>query len=552
MAPFAASASSSSEISIHLHQAALTLPDGRCILHPSSFAFYELRYAIVGPNGSGKTLLGELLMGLRTPSAGRVERHGRWYYVRQQPEAGLPAGAQVIDLLGLAPWFRALERVERGEPEDGDIDALDGRWQLREHAAEALAAAGLSGLHAQSPLARLSGGERTRIALAGAFLSGADGLLLDEPSNHLDAGARTWLSNQLQRWPGHIITISHDRALLEQIPVTVALQAERLARHGGNYASWQSAVRQQQAAISAELDHLRAERKRASRERSAAHDAQQRRHAHNQRQGSQANLDGLTKGRRKDGAQAYDGRETQKREQQRQNLDNEVRETFSRLLPDTGVVLALPQSHVPANRRVLTCERLRLPCHPPSFPALDLCLNGPVRIGITGPNGAGKSTFLDLVAGELRPVHGRCETGVRCARIDQNASAYLPAALSVLQALSRLNSPLTESELRTRLAQLGLAADTVTRPSAHYSGGERMKAALACALWGSEPAQLLLLDEPGNHLDLPALEALEHALIAYPGALMVVSHDTHFLNALALTHRLHIGPGGWRLEPVSG
>lgn len=538
--------SASAEIFIQLHQVSLTLAQGRCLLQPTNFTFHAARYAIIGPNGAGKSLLGQLLMGLHPVSGGRLERRGIWYYVEQHPDVS----ARVSDLLGVTPLLQAMRRVEQGEAQENDIDLLEGNWQLYERIAQALEDAGLPGLSPDSPVERLSGGERTRIALSGAFHSGADGLLLDEPSNHLDAPARQWLLERLARWPGQAIVISHDRTLLEQIPLTVALQEGRLTLHGGNYDSYCQALQQQQEAVGARLAHLRAERKRTTRELATAHDAQQRRQAKNRRQGAAANLDGLTKGRRKDGAQAYDGRENQRRSEQQNTLAQAIRETASRLLPEHGVMLTLPQSHVARTRRVFACEDLRLPHQPPTQPPLELCLTGPVRVGITGANGTGKSTLLKIIAGQLAPAKGHCTTGVRCAWIDQDARLPLPDDLSLLQMLAAGRSPLTESELRTRLACLGLDADTVTRPVSGYSGGERLKAALAWALWRAEPAQLLLLDEPGNHLDLMATEALERALTDYPGALMVVSHDARFLQALALTHRLHAGPAGWCLETL--
>lgn len=201
--------------------------------------------------------------------------------------------------------------------------------------------------------------------------------------------------------------------------------------------------------------------------------------------------------------------------------------------------LAGPQ----ATRQVLAeLAQVVLPYVPPTTPTaltINLTITGQQRIAVVGPNGSGKSTLLKVLDGQLAPLSGRCEVRARSAYLDQRLDRLAPQR-SAIEHLLDVNCEAGEATLRTHLAQIGLDAQLAAAPAGTLSGGERLKVALACALYAHPPAQLLLLDEPSNHLDLASLEALESMLHQYQGALVVVSHDEVFLQALNLSARLHL------------
>ena len=201
----------------------------------------------------------------------------------------------------------------------------------------------------------------------------------------------------------------------------------------------------------------------------------------------------------------------------------------------------LPPSGLPAGRRVLEMQGAGFawPGGPAVLSGVDLVVTGPERIGLTGPNGAGKSTLLRLACGELAPTAGQVRLSVTAARLDQDAS--LPAgSASLVDAFRRMNPLASENRARAALATFLFRNTAADKPPGALSGGEKLRAALACRLLGDDPPALLVLDEPTNHLDLDSVEALEAALRGYDGALLVASHDADFLDALNLTRRLEL------------
>ena len=526
-----------------LHQLTCQFADGETLFGPLDLAFDRQRCGLVGRNGVGKTQLLRPIAGLDRPGNGHVESHAAVAYVAQQPE--IAADTTLAQLLGYGEAFAALARLEQGRPLADDIDRLEGRWDLHDRLQNAFAAAGLPAFDPLRSASSLSGGERMRAALCGALLGEADFLLLDEPTNHLDSVGRAWLYQQLDQWRGGLLIASHDRQLLAHMERIVELTPGALRSYGGNYDDYRRQRDTEQQAARADLEHAREERRRTRARQQKEHDMSQRRSAQTLRVVDTLNIASFERVAYKSAAKESLGTLRKQHQDRRDSLDAAVREAYQRVEEEQPVLLALPGSEVNANKQVLVLERLQLPFV--SAPPLDLRIDGPMRVALTGPNGCGKSTLLKSVLGQLTALSGHCHCPLSTAYLDQTLSQLDPN-LSVMEHLGLQDSPLAEGALRTRLAQLQLGADRIALPLGSLSGGERLKAALACALWRRQPAQLLLLDEPTNHLDLASSLAIETALADFPGAMLVVSHDEDFLQALRPTHRLNRQADGWRLQ----
>ena len=529
---------------LSLRHVSHALPDGRILLNDVSHDFAPIRHGLIGRNGAGKSVLLQLAHGLIGTQSGRIVRHGRIAYVPQEQPRN--AGATLADIAGIAPILHALSSIEAGSTRQADFDQADGHWRIRDEWTRMLADAGLPAWEPEHPASIASGGELTRVALAGALMQTPDALLLDEPSNHLDAGARRWLMNQIGTWRGGLIVVSHDRTLLDAMSCIVELDRGTLTAHAGNYAAYRVQRDLLNAAHEASLAHARNERAATLRAVRQQHDALQQRNARDARKARGANQAPILLGMKKANAQAHAGRENVRRQDAIAASDDAVKQAAARVDQRASVALALPETTVPHGRRLVHLDHAKPP-YPAGADGLTLTLSGPFRLAILGPNGCGKSTLLSMLAGDVMAGEGVCDVRVPTAMLDQRAS-MIPGDKSLLETLHALGATLPEGELRSRLALLGLGPEQVNAPAGTLSGGERIKAALACALWRKTPAQLLLLDEPTNHLDIASVEALEEALREYAGAMVVVSHDGEFLEGIGLTHVLMWQAGGWRVS----
>jgi ATPase subunit of ABC transporter with duplicated ATPase domains len=531
--------------SLALESVSYVLPNGRTLFSRLDMHFDAQPTGLVGRNGVGKSVLADILAGRIAPTTGRCARSGRVYYLPQNvvPE---PA-ATVAHMAGIAPVLRALSRIEAGSTAQADFDLIGDRWDVRQRLQAELAAGALGHLSIDRLAASLSGGEAMRVALAGAWLCDADFLILDEPTNHLDAASRQALLEQLQRWHRGLLVISHDRDLLQTMHRTVELTPHGLASYGGGYTLYAEQKASELDAAIQELELRKLERRRGERALHEQHERVEQRRARGVRYAETANHDSLFLGRQKQNSEQSLGKLRRQHAEQGEALNERVHQAAQQIEEDVPIALFAPLPPAAAQRRVAVLDGVVLPFGAVERAAFEFVVLGQQRIGVVGPNGSGKSTLLRVLAGQLAPLAGRAETHVSAAYLDQHLSMLDPT-LSVLSQLQAANPAASEHDMRNRLALLGLDSERIGLPSHLLSGGERIKAALACALYNERPAELLLLDEPSNHLDLPSLQALETMLNSYRGALMVVSHDRSFLQTLGLDERLQIEAGGWRKE----
>lgn len=465
-------------------------------------------------------------------------RTGRvgWLDQRNTPASG----ETVAEALGASGGLALLARILAGEGSGDDLAEAD--WTLETRIDQVLADVGLAGVALLRPVASLSGGEQTRLRLARLLLDRPDLLVLDEPTNHLDREARVLVAEVLDRWPGGVVVVSHDRALLRRMDRIVELSALGPAVHGGNYELYAERKALERAAADRGLDAAEREADQAARENQRALERKARRDRAGKASRMGSSDPKILLDFRAERAEASGGRERRLAERRTADAGLALDAARDRVERVRELSIPMPSTGLPAGRVVLDMVEA-------AWDALDgrrivgptsLTLSGPERIAVTGPNGAGKSTLLRLMAGELEPATGRIDRPVAAARLDQSADILSPTE-TLVDGYMRLNPEASANEARAALARFLFRNVAADRAVGELSGGERLRAALACVMTGASPPQLLVLDEPTNHLDLDSISAVETALRAYDGALVVVSHDEDFLEAIGVTRRVALG-----------
>ncbi len=532
--------------SLALESVSYVLPNGRTLFSNLNEQFDQRHSGLVGRNGAGKTVLACLLAGTLQPTAGRIARGGNVHYLSQLVSHRIDA--TVASLACVKAKLDALERIEAGTTAPEDFEAVGDHWDIRHRLQQELACNGLEHLDASTPASALSGGEAMRVAFIGALLSDADYLILDEPSNHLDRPNRNALIDQLRRWPNGLLVISHDRQLLDSMDRVLDLSSLGLQSYGGNYAFYAQCKTQERQSAEQLLEQSKLERQRQELFMRKQQERQARRTTLGKRNAKEANQAKILLDRQKERSERSTGKLLQQHAAAREELDLRVRCALRQIEDQASITVHASPVIRSLPRQVAELEDVVLPFVSSSMKSINLILTGEQRVGIVGRNGCGKSTLLKLMAGAYQPLGGMCKVAPATVYLDQQLGNLDPNQSVLHQALTA-NPKEREGDMRMRLAQLGLDAQKVMTPCGLLSGGERMKAALACVLFAEVPAQLLLLDEPSNHLDLPSAQALEAMLRSYKGGLVVVSHDDHFLNGLGLTDRLVATDRGWQLEP---
>ena len=514
------------------------------------------RVGLVGPNGVGKSTLLALLAGRVKPVSGHVTRApetGIGWFEQQVPEPGatvgdyLAGGLGEVTVLGLR--MRELERALEHAPADeteqllaryGAVQerwaALHG-WTAQARLDEVRDRLGLGHLAPGTPLFRVSGGEQARLTLGRLLLAAPDILILDEPTNHLDADGSAWLGEYLSRFPGAVLLVTHDRALLDRA-VTRIIELDGIHEEPQHYEGGYTAYR--------------AEKARRWQTLLLDYEAQEkyRRRLESDIESTKDQARGTEQNTRNDKLRRYAKKVAKKAKARERRLERQIQSIRWIEQPQTrpALTLAFPDDVAAGKggegaagaRTVLDARGL---CAKRGgrvlFDGLDLEVHAGERILVTGPNGAGKTTLLGILAGEADPDTGAVLFGGEAGVLPQTHDT-LRIGTTVFE-FFRGRVPVYAEDAERLLDAYLFGPDQWTARLRDLSAGELRRLLLAVLV--NSPSRILVLDEPTNYLDFDALDVVEEALRAYRGTLLMVTHDRYFADRVGVTRRWQLADG---------
>ncbi|WP_404711957.1 ABC-F family ATP-binding cassette domain-containing protein [Sphingomonas sp. MMS24-J13] len=523
-----------SACSISVAHIGWSTPDGRAVLDDLNLDFGCERAGLVGRNGIGKSTLLRLLTGALQPARGTIRINGTIGTLRQFVQ--IAPHETVADLLGARDALALLRKAETGTATIDELAEAD--WTIETRMAEALAEVGID-VPADTLLVHLSGGQRTRVALAGAVLHRPDFLILDEPTNDLDRNGRAAVRTLLQNWRRGAIVVSHDRELLEAMDALVELTTLGASRYGGNWSRYRERKAIELAATEHDLASAERQMVEVARKAQLTAERKQRRDAAGSRKAARGDMPRILIGMRRDRAEKSGGDNARLANRLRTESARLVANARERIERVETMAVTLAPTGLPPSQEVVALDHVTAGYTPghPILRDVSLTIVGPERIAITGANGSGKSTLLHLITGLLTPWSGRIAIRSRFAFFDQRVSLLDPTE-TIVENYARLNPGVGDNLCRTALARFQFRGDVADRRADMLSGGQMLRAGLACVLGSASPPPLMILDEPTNHLDIELIAAVEAGLKAYDGALIVVSHDPAFLAAIGITRTI--------------
>ena len=477
------------------------------------------RVALVGPNGAGKTTLLRVIAGELEPDEGQIIK-SRHYRVGYLPQETITRGSGLIlefvmggraDLLEMRSQLESLQNAPPGIPEERSgwmkrVEELENRfisqggYELEHKSRRILSGLGFEPDDAQRALATFSGGWRMKALLARLLLGEPDLLLLDEPTNHLDLPSLEWLERFLLGYSGSMVLVSHDRFFIDRLAQEIVeLEAGRLQHYSGHFREYQAA---------------RQERRERQEEQKRLQDADRRRQERFIERFRYKNTKAT---------------QVQSRIKQLDKMD--VSQPLPKTVADLNFRLEVA---VTGYKDVLSVDQAGFHYDDDQwvFRGANLRLFRGDKVCLVGKNGAGKTTLTRLISGDLNPCEGIVQLGGR-TRIGYYAQHQVDALRldeTVYESVSSVASTIQTPRIRPILGLFGFSGDEVFKPVGVLSGGEKSRVSLARILLSG--ANFLIMDEPTNHLDSYARDALEKALCAYEGTLMLVSHDRYFLDRI--------------------
>lgn len=497
--------------------------------------------ALVGHNGSGKSTLLKIIAGELFPSGGILETDSEPYYIPQI--FGQYNHLTIAEALQIDKKLIALHEILEGNVTETNLNLLNDDWIIEERCNEALKYWCLNDLKLTQKLGSLSGGEKTKVFLAGIMIHQSKLILLDEPSNHLDVQGRKLLYEFIKVSSATLFVVSHDRKLLNLLTVTCELKSNGIKSYGGNYDFYLEQKHIEKEALAQDIHSKEKALHKAKEKQRETIERQQKLDAKGKKKQEKAGVARIMMNTLKNKAENSTSKTKSVHAEKIGDISQELRELRNEVSSLDKMKFGLSDSKLHKGKILVTAESINYDYNEVSVwnTHLNFQIISGERIAIKGNNGSGKTTLIKLILEELKPKTGSLKiTDCKMIYIDQDYSLINGDFTVYEQAQQRNSSGLEEHDIKMRLNRFLFTQSDWDKPCHHLSGGERMRLMLCGLTITNQAPDLIILDEPTNNLDIQNIEILTASLNEYKGTLIVVSHDETFLEQIAVNRSIYL------------
>ncbi|MNJ90744.1 ABC transporter ATP-binding protein uup [compost metagenome] len=497
--------------------------------------------AIVGNNGVGKSTLLKLIAGQLPLTNGQISIESEPYFVPQQ--FGQFDHLSVAQALQVEDKLRAFKEILAGNVTEENMNILNDDWTIEERCESALDYWQLSDLDLNQSLGSLSGGQKTKVFLAGIPISQPELVLMDEPTNHLDKNSRELLYAFIRNTASTLLIVSHDRKLLNLLDTICEMSRSGIRVYGGNYDFYTGQKEIEQQALQNELKHAEKSLKKAKEKERETLERQQKLDSRGKQKQDKAGVARIMMNTMRNNAEKSTAKVKGIHSDKIDGISGDLQQVRSKLPEFDRIRFGLEHSSLHKGKILFKATNLNVNYgdSPLWKKPLNLQINSGERISVQGPNGSGKTSLLKILLGELVPETGLIQrSDHHSVYIDQDYS-LIDNKLTVYEQAQSFNATaLLEHEVKIRLNRFLFDKETWDKSCASLSGGERMRLLLCCLTISNQAPDMLILDEPTNNLDIQNTAILTAAISQYHGTLIVVSHDEIFLDQLQIDHVINL------------